>query len=295
MVFRARPDPELLPRRASTRQRGKSAASIEAATAAALAQALAEEQRPIEPPRNLPAIGEALKSVGGGGAPRADWFASQAHLLESGGAALFTGHSHKVYSTAVEPGSGLLAAAGEKGLVSFWRGGMAPRSEATSTEASEGHGVQLSVKAHVGWVAEIQFVAVPAIAGDTLKTLLLSASNDKCIVLSSLSIPRLGVGGELRPVSRLTDVHSNGIFSVHEQHSEVVSCSKDGTVGLAAIRESQLSANHTSICRFHRSVARMFALASRESKASRTCRLIPPIRICDRPYDRHFEKSGLRI
>ena len=98
----------------------------------------------------------------------------------------------------------------------------------------------LSVKAHSGWIADIQFTQHAAAAHDTAR--ILSVSNDKSVVLSELELD-VGAGAvqNLKPVARLSSLHTGGIFSMHYQNGEFLTCSKDGSVSLCQVSEAKLT------------------------------------------------------
>ena len=45
--------------------------------------------------------------------------------------------------------------------------------------------------------------------------------------------------------ARLDDAHTGGIFSLDEQHGQVVSCSKDSTVSLSSVGDGRLKVVRT--------------------------------------------------
>jgi WD40 repeat protein len=84
------------------------------------------------------------------------------------------------------------------------------------------------------------------VGGDPM---ILTAANDKSLVLSRLKVSGGGGGGgggeialsaTLSRAAGLYDHHAGGIFAMEAQHGEILCCSKDATVTLTAIRECSL-------------------------------------------------------
>ena len=219
---------DLLPRRRSSRMVAK-------VTGLDTSQLAAADYAPVDfpaPKVNVPPIGEAFRAINSAASNVVTGFASHDHLWESGKASLLTGHKHHIYSMDVVQvqGRSTLAVAGGKGLLSLY-----PITDAGTCRKEVSP--SLSVKAHSGWIADIQCVT-RANAGTSMATpRILSVSNDKSVVLSELGA---GDTQSLKPVARLSTLHTAGIFSMHYQNSEFLCCSKDGTVSLGQVTEAGL-------------------------------------------------------
>lgn len=224
---------ELIPRRRSSRKIGLKP------DATPISYVEVEEVPVIE---EVHPIGKAFKSLAtGGSSGRSTANASAKHLLDSGKCMLRTDHKHAIYSTAMLPELGVLAVAGGKGRITFFAADASSALAAPYLEAGTNNimGPMLSTKAHKRWISEIRHVS----SETSTSSLLLSASDDSSIVLSKLELGggEDGAGSQLCPVARLDDAHTGGVFSLDEQRSEIVSCSKDSTVALSIAGEARLS------------------------------------------------------
>lgn len=132
---------------------------------------------------------------------------------------------------------GVLAAGGQKGFISFYPTSVGSvKPEVGSSTALEDRIAEpmLSVKAHMRWISEVQFLSSD---NAEHRPLLLSAADDRSVVLSEFSLND-GASSSLKPLCRLDGVHQGGVFSMHEQSDQIVTCAKDSTVVLSTVTET---------------------------------------------------------
>eukprot|EP00047_Mylnosiga_fluctuans_P020113 m.88925 g.88925 ORF g.88925 m.88925 type:complete len:618 (+) comp8388_c0_seq1:859-2712(+) len=151
-------------------------------------------------------------------------------LLAKFDAHLYGGHRHNIYAMSLDPASSTLAVGGKGGLLSFFAADSAPSREADGATAPA-----LSVKVHARWVSEVQFTGLRSDAGP----LILSTADDGALILSKLSLadePTVTASARLDPVVKVKSIHSGGIFAMDERRGEIVTCSKDASVGWSRLR-----------------------------------------------------------
>eukprot|EP01052_Picozoa_sp_SAG31_P036650 SAG31_NODE_4608_length_3098_cov_3.502167_4_plen_457_part_00 len=148
---------------------------------------------------------------------------------------LADGSLTKVYTMdwAGASGSGwLLAAGGHGGRVAVFGGGKQP-SKGLSSNGGE---TLLSWKAHHGWVGHVQFCGRNGDHNGGGSRLLLTASNDKSLMIWDLNKV---AGGTPRVASKTLGLHAGGIFSADvdaQSGLAVLTSGKDGATVLSNLR-----------------------------------------------------------
>jgi WD40 repeat protein len=181
-----------------------------------------------------PSLGVSL--VGGSG----NWGSRSHEDLLDEDYGLYEGHSHNTYSLSVA--GCYLAAAGEKSMATFFKL-QPPRIEeasgklATVKPSCRVSEPVLSVRLHSRWIGAIQFLS----SNNNPNSLsVLTVSDDCSVVLSKFTAEKEGPAS-LVPMARLTTLHSGGIFKMHERGLQILSASKDYTVGLSQVTDSGLA------------------------------------------------------
>lgn len=137
--------------------------------------------------------------------------------------------------------SGFIVAGGKDGQVSVWG--------IESSRASDGASSVdplVSHRLHTGWISDVQWMSpissvCTAPEEDETKSLmpwLLTSANDGVLCLWDLG--RSDSGGTMpHCVARTSDIHSAGIFSMHESQSKVATASKDNSVVITSLSSSK--------------------------------------------------------
>ncbi|PSC70328.1 WD repeat-containing 32 [Micractinium conductrix] len=151
----------------------------------------------------------------------------------------------RAYSITWRPG--LVAAGGKDGVVSVWG---SREAEAGTLAANAAVPPLLSGKLHKGWIAEVQFLSAACgnasgsggdgCGGGGGLLRLLTAGNDGTVGLWDLGrAAEAGGRGGLVPqcLARATDLHSGGIFSLHERGGRLLTAAKDASVAISSLGE----------------------------------------------------------
>ena len=136
---------------------------------------------------------------------------------------LYDSDLSRTYSMQISRDNRLLAAAGHGGRVSLF--------------GIDSHNAQedplLSWKAHKGWVAGVAFVDTADPASPSSQRLLLTASNDKTVVLWDVNKTASGMP---KAVTRTDRLHASGIFSLDLAGTSVLTAGKDARSVLSTLR-----------------------------------------------------------
>ena len=142
-------------------------------------------------------------------------------LAEIEDAAYVDSNLKRIYSISFRPCGKLVAAAGHGGMAGIFGIG--------NTAGGDGEDVLLSWKAHNGWIGDIQFVSHQK--DNQASNLVLSASNDKTVVLWDINTATQKKGGKVVPKNLASGAwHGQGVFSLHEVAGCICTGSKDGSV-----------------------------------------------------------------
>ncbi|KAL4857638.1 Histone-binding protein [Chlorella vulgaris] len=161
----------------------------------------------------------------------------------------------RAYSVDWRPG--LVVAGGKDGVVSVFGS-----RELEAGRLAEGDTLPplLSHKLHKGWVSDVQLTSLhpsssyssTAAASSGPPLLLLTAGNDGAARLWDLGRAAAGGGtsGAPQQLAQTNNLHTGGIFSLHEKAGRVLSASKDGSVTISSLGGSSGTASLAAVQRY---------------------------------------------
>lgn len=130
----------------------------------------------------------------------------------------------------------LLAAGGHAGGISVY----GTRLEAAEARKEETELPLMTWKASMGWISGVRLLKW----GSTVQ--LLSSSNDGGLVVWDISKKPSNMTDQTPPiVAEVDNLHSKGIFGMHELNGRIATASKDSSVGFCSLRGSGIEVERT--------------------------------------------------
>jgi WD40 repeat protein len=150
--------------------------------------------------------------------------------------------------------SGFIVAGGKDGQVSVWGTDSSRSVDCASTLPEESIDALISHRLHSGWISDVQWtstnVSSTLVGNNTIIPWLLTSANDGLLCLWDLEESDSG-GNMPRCIARTGEIHSAGIFSMHESQGRIATASKDSCVVISSLSPAGQGTGFTVVQRYN--------------------------------------------
>ena len=150
--------------------------------------------------------------------------------------------------------SGFIVAGGKDGQVSVWGPDSSRSVDCASTLPEESINALISHRLHSGWISDVQWTSTNVSStlpgNNTIIPWLLTSANDGLLCLWDLGASDSG-GTMPRCIAQTGEIHSAGIFSMHESQGRIATASKDNCVVISSLSPSGQGTGFTVVQRYN--------------------------------------------